>query len=97
MTLNDFMQHICQTVLKRNGGRSFQAAEELDVGVVTLRNIKSDCAPPDNPRRDADVLVDILREFLPQMCGDDRVAVFEALSDGYCLSCGSDAGCACEV
>jgi hypothetical protein len=33
--------------------------------------------------------IELLREWLPDLCDDERLVVFERVADGYCRECGS--------
>lgn len=103
MTSLELENHLIAVVLNRHNGNQTAAAAEIDIGYTTVRTrLKSPHFHdlPENPMADAMLLVDILREYLPMLPPDQRLVVFEQLTDGYCVRCGSDAcdgACPCEA
>lgn len=98
MECRDLELHLINVVLKSHDGNMTAAANELGMSVSTLKGRRRDAefsVPSPTPLEDALILVEILREYLPQLCGDDRLHVFHELDDGYCAKCGSDAYCEC--
>lgn len=91
MRLEDIEQHVAQVILKRHGGDCRLAALELDVGTRVVERLTADIGvPPLDPMSDAEVIVDILREYLAQVSPAERGTLFDMVTDGYCHSCGAD-------
>lgn len=97
MNLIDLEQHVAHIILKRHGGDTRAAALEMGISTRLMESLTSSIGnPSDDPMDDAGILVDILREFFPQISPTDRVSLFASILDGYCQTCGSDFGCQCE-
>lgn len=91
MRLEDLEQHVAQVILKRHDGNLRHAAWEMDVGTKMVEKLTTDIGNPSpDPMYDAEVIVDILREFFVQVSPTERHTLFEMVTDGYCMACGSD-------
>lgn len=97
MKLEYFNTHLANVILKKHNGNKTAAAGDLGISFSTMKrmSLSLEQEQSDNPLYDATVLVEILREYMPQLCGDDRVLIHQMLTDGYCLTCGSDFKCSC--
>src|SRR5574343_924943 len=90
MRLEDLEQHFAQVILKKHGGDCRLAALEMDVETGMVKWLTSDIGvPPIDPMSDAEVIVDILREYLAQVSPAERGTLFDMVTDGYCHSCGA--------
>lgn len=92
------MRHLIN-ILRKKHGTDEGAAQEFGLHVnafcaLDKELVDSDRIPAD-AMADAEILVDMLREYFEMVVPDQRVVIMNNLMDGYCPVCGSSATCQC--